>query len=330
MGNSQPALLAVRDLRTEFASDLGVIKAVRGISFDLHEGEVLGLVGESGCGKSVTALSLMRLVPQPPGRVVSGTARFDGADLLALSGAEMRKLRGNKIAMVFQDPMTSLNPALSIGAQIAESLRIHRGLRRAQALTRAAELLDLVGIPEPRAQLRRYPHQLSGGMRQRVMIAIALSCDPQVLIADECTTALDVTIQAQILDLVRRLQSEIKLAIIMITHDLGVAASIADRINVMYAGHIVESGPTDAIFSATAHPYTVGLLNSIPRLDLPRDVPLVHINGAPPALVDVPAGCPFRPRCPSAISRCATENPPLMRVGPGHAAACWVTAPRES
>jgi oligopeptide transport system ATP-binding protein len=326
MTSSPPTLLQVRDLRTEFATGSGVIKAVRGVSLDVHEGEVLGLVGESGCGKSVTALSILRLIPQPPGRITSGSVKFEGQDLLTLPERDMRQVRGNRLSMIFQDPMTSLNPSLSIGSQVSEALRVHRGMRRDAAKERSAELLDMVGIPDPRATLRRYPHQLSGGMRQRVMIAMALSCGPRLLIADESTTALDVTIQAQILDLIRTLKNDNDMAMIMITHDLGVAAGITDRINVMYSGHTVESGPTDAIFANPSHPYTQGLLQSVPRLNLPRDVPLTHIEGSPPPLLQVAPGCPFQPRCSLAIDRCATEIPPLMTVGPDHRAACWVTA----
>jgi oligopeptide transport system ATP-binding protein len=322
-------LLEVDNLRTEFFTEAGIVKAVRGVSFHVSEGEVLGLVGESGCGKSVTALSVMGLVPTPPGKIVSGSIAWKGRDLVGLPEKSMARIRGNEMGMVFQDPMSSLNPVLTIGLQIAEVLEVHRHLSRNAALRRAVELLQLVGLPDAPEQIHRYPHQLSGGMRQRVMIAMALSCDPNLLIADEATTALDVTIQAQILDLIKRLQSEIGMAILMITHDLGVVAGIADRINVMYAGFVVETGTVDDIFDDPRHPYTSGLLASIPRLDTPRDRPLVPIQGSPPDLVDPKPGCPFLPRCPLAIERCAVENPPLRQVdegSSGHMAACWYDA----
>ena len=318
-------ILEVDNLRTEFFTEAGIVKAVRGVSFEIAEGEVLGLVGESGCGKSVTALSLMGLIPTPPGKIVSGTISWKGRDIVGLPEKSMAKIRGSEMGMVFQDPMSSLNPVLTIGLQIAEVLEVHRGLSRAAALRRAIDLLELVGLPDAAEQVHRYPHQLSGGMRQRVMIAMALSCEPQLLIADEATTALDVTIQAQILDLIQRLRRDIGMAILMITHDLGVVAGIADRINVMYAGYVVETGTVDDIFEDPRHPYTAGLLASIPRLDTPRDQQLIPIQGAPPDLVNPNAGCPFLPRCPLAFDRCA-ENPPLMpAVGgaEGHMTACW-------
>jgi oligopeptide transport system ATP-binding protein len=317
-------LLEVADLRTHFFTPDGVVKAVNGVSFTLDEGEALGLVGESGCGKSVSALTLMRLIPQPPGRIVSGQVNFHGRDLLKLQEHEMRKVRGNDIAMIFQDPMTSLNPVLSIGRQIGEAVELHKGLDRAASRKRTIELLELVGIPAARSRVDDYPHQFSGGMRQRVMIAMALSCEPKLLIADEPTTALDVTIQAQILELIKRLREELGMAIIMITHDLGVVAGIADRINVMYAGHIVETGTVDELFHNPRHPYTLGLLNSIPRLDEPRKEKLVPIEGLPPDLVNPPTGCAFQPRCPYAVERCAFESPTLEPVAPGHRIACWV------
>ena len=317
-------LLEVRDLRTQFSTPDGLVKAVNGVSFTLREGEALGLVGESGCGKSVSALSLMRLIPQPPGRIVSGQVWFDGRNLLELKEDDMRKVRGNDIAMIFQDPMTSLNPVLTIGRQIGEALELHKGLDRSAARRRTIELLELVGIPAARNRVEDYPHQFSGGMRQRVMIAMALSCEPKLLIADEPTTALDVTIQAQILDLIKRLRYELGMAIIMITHDMGVVAGIADRINVMYAGYIVETGTVDEIFANPRHPYTLGLLKSIPRLDEPRKEKLVPIEGLPPDLLDPPPGCPFQPRCPYAIDRCVSDNPSLEPVVSGHPIACWV------
>jgi oligopeptide transport system ATP-binding protein len=317
-------LLEVADLRTHFFTPDGVVKAVNGVSFTLDEGEALGLVGESGCGKSVSALTLVRLIPQPPGRIVSGQVNFQGRDLLKLQEHEMRKVRGNDMAMIFQDPMTSLNPVLSIGRQIGEAVELHKGLDRAASRKRTIELLELVGIPAARSRVDDYPHQFSGGMRQRVMIAMALSCEPKLLIADEPTTALDVTIQAQILELIKRLREELGMAIIMITHDLGVVAGIADRINVMYAGHIVETGTVDELFHNPRHPYTLGLLNSIPRLDEPRKEKLVPIEGLPPDLVNPPTGCAFQPRCPYAVKRCAFESPTLEPVAPGHRIACWV------
>ena len=317
-------LLEVRDLRTQFSTPDGLVKAVNGVSFTLREGEALGLVGESGCGKSVSALSLMRLIPQPPGRIVSGQVWFDGRNLLELKEDDIRKVRGNDIAMIFQDPMTSLNPVLTIGRQIGESLELHKRLDRSAARRRTIELLELVGIPAARNRVEDYPHQFSGGMRQRVMIAMALSCEPKLLIADEPTTALDVTIQAQILDLIKRLRYELGMAIIMITHDMGVVAGIADRINVMYAGYIVETGTVDEIFANPRHPYTLGLLKSIPRLDEPRKEKLVPIEGLPPDLLDPPPGCPFQPRCPYAIDRCVSDNPSLEPVVSGHPIACWV------
>src|ERR671929_365277 len=317
-------LLDVRGLKTHFFTDEGVVRAVDGVDLYIDKGETLGVVGESGCGKSVSALSIMRLIPQPPGKIVSGQVLFDGRDLLRLKEDDMRKVRGNDMAMIFQDPMTSLNPVLTIGRQISEALELHKGMDKSASRKRTIELLELVGIPAARNRVDDYPHQFSGGMRQRVMIAMALSCEPKLLIADEPTTALDVTIQAQILDLIKRLRQELGMAIIMITHDLGVVAGIADRINVMYAGYIVETGTVDEIFHNPRHPYTLGLLKSIPRLDEPRKEKLVPIEGLPPDLVDPPQGCPFQPRCPYAIERCVPENPSLEPVVPGHRIACWV------
>ena len=317
-------LLEVKDLRTQFFTQDGVVKAVNGVTFSLEAGEALGLVGESGCGKSVTALTLMRLVAMPPGKIVSGEVYFQGRDLLKLKDDEMRKIRGNDIAMIFQDPMPSLHPVLTIGRQISAAVELHMGLDHKAARNRTIELIDLVGIPAARNRLEDYPHQFSGGMRQRVMIAMALSCEPKLLIADEPTTALDVTIQAQILDLMKRLRQELGMSLIMITHDLGVVAGIADRINVMYAGHIVETGTVDEIFHNPRHPYTLGLLRSIPRLDEPRREKLVPIEGLPPDLVDPPQGCPFQPRCPYAIERCVPDMPTLEPVVAGHRIACWV------
>jgi oligopeptide transport system ATP-binding protein len=317
-------LLEVKNLKTWFYTPDGIVKAVNGVSFTLNEGEALGLVGESGCGKSVSAMSLMRLIPTPPGRIVEGEVIFDGRDLLKLNDEGIRRIRGNDIAMIFQDPMTSLNPVLTIGRQIGEALELHKGMNRDQSRQRTIELLELVGIPSARSRVDDYPHQFSGGMRQRVMIAMALSCDPKLLIADEPTTALDVTIQAQILDLIMQLRRELGMAVIMITHDLGVVAGVADKINVMYAGYIVESAPAEELFSKPRHPYTLGLLRSIPRIDEPRKEKLIPIEGLPPDLIDAPVGCPFVPRCTYKVDRCVEENPSLEPVEPGHSIACWV------
>ncbi len=316
-------LLEVRNLRTQFFTQDGVVKAVDGVSFRLMSGETLGLVGESGCGKSITALSIMRLIPSPPGKIVSGEILFEGEDILKMSDDEVRSIRGRKIAMIFQDPMTSLNPVLTINRQISEALELHLGMSKQQARQRAIELLKMVGIPNAEQRVDQYPHQFSGGMRQRVMIAMALSCNPSLLIADEPTTALDVTIQAQILDLIRTLQREHNTALILITHDLGVVAGMTDRIHVMYAGHIVETAPTEELFENPKHPYTVGLLNSIPRLDAPRKERLNPIRGLPPDLIDLPDMCPFVPRCDFAREKCSEKNPPLFEVNPVHRSACW-------
>ena len=317
-------LLEVKDLSTYFFTPEGVVKAVDGISYDLQEGETLGLVGESGCGKSVSALSIMRLI-QRPGRTVAGEVTFNGQDLLALDDSEMRRIRGKDMAMIFQEPMTSLNPVLTIGKQLTEALVLHLGLDQHAANDRAGELLEMVGIPEGAGRLADYPHQFSGGMRQRVMIAMALSCDPKMLIADEPTTALDVTIQAQILELVKKLGEETGTAVLIITHNLGVVARYADRVNVMYAGKIIERGTAREIYTNPRHPYTIGLLNSVPRLDEPRKEQLAPIEGSPPDLIGLPIGCAFRPRCKYAIDRCAVEYPPLIEVTEGHTAACWVS-----
>ena len=317
-------LLDVRNLRTWFYTQDGIVKAVNGISYTLREGEALGLVGESGCGKSVSAMSLMRLIPTPPGRIVEGEVWFDGRDLLKISDEEMRRIRGNDIAMVFQDPMTSLNPVLTVSRQITETLQLHLGMNGSSARARAIELLELVGIPAARSRVDDYPHQFSGGMRQRVMIAMALSCNPKLLIADEPTTALDVTIQAQILELIKQLQKELGMALILITHDLGVVAGIADRINVMYAGYIVESASADSLFAEPLHPYTLGLLRSIPRIDQPRKEKLIPIEGLPPDLIQPPPGCPFQPRCVYAVEQSIHANPTLELRAPGHRVACWV------
>jgi oligopeptide transport system ATP-binding protein len=318
------ALLQVKDLRTHFFTDEGVVRAVDGISYDVEEGETMGLVGESGCGKSVSALSILRLIPNPPGKIVGGEVWFDGRDLLKVNEEEIRHVRGNRIAMIFQEPMTSLNPVLTIGRQITEALELHLKMNRSAANHRAVELLELVGIPEAHTRLKDYPHQFSGGMRQRVMIAMALSCNPKLLLADEPTTALDVTIQAQILEILARLSSEFKTAVIIITHNLGVVARYADRVNVMYAGKIVESGSAREIYGRPRHPYTLGLLRSVPRLDEARRDKLVPIEGLPPDLANIPPGCSFYPRCSYRIDRCRAEEPPLMLVDAKHYAACWV------
>ena len=317
-------LLEVTNLKTQFFTQDGIVHAVNGISYDVNPGETVAIVGESGCGKSVGVMSLIRLIPQPPGKIVDGSVMFEGQDLLKLSEEELRHIRGNRIAMIFQDPMTSLNPVLTIGRQITESLELHLDMNRDQARGRAVELLELVGIPGAAARLDDYPHQFSGGMRQRVMIAMGLSCNPQLLIADEPTTALDVTIQAQIIDLVDRLKEELGMAIIWITHDLGVVAGMAERVIVMYSGFIVEEAGVDELYANPRHPYTLGLLRSIPRLDLGRQKRLIPIEGLPPDLLDAPTHCPFAPRCDFAIDKCWQENPVLESVGPNHRSACWV------
>jgi oligopeptide transport system ATP-binding protein len=322
-------LLAVRDLRTEFRTEDGVVHAVNGISYELREGEALGLVGESGCGKSVSALSLLRLIPQPPGRIASGEIIFRGRDILTLRDEELRRIRGNEIAMIFQDPMTSLNPVLTISRQIGEALELHKGMDRQAARKRTVELLELVGIPSARSRVDDYPHQFSGGMRQRVMIAMAISCDPHILIADEPTTALDVTIQAQILDLIQRLRRELGMAVILISHDLGVVAGVCDRIAVMYAGYIVEEASADALFEDPRHPYTLGLLRSVPRIDQPPHDRLIPIDGMPPDLIHLPVGCPFAPRCSYAVAQSEEQMPELRTVGEGHRIACWVDVRQE-
>jgi len=316
-------LLDVRSLRTEFRTGDGIVHAVNGISFTVMPGEAVGLVGESGCGKSISALSLLNLVPQP-GRIVGGEVLFDGKDLRKLNDDQIRKVRGNEIAVVFQDPMTSLNPVLSVRTQLTEPLLLHKGMDQAAADKRAIELMELVEIPSARTRLTEYPHQFSGGMRQRVMIAMALACEPKLLVADEPTTALDVTIQAQILDIITKLRKEVGMAMIMITHDLGVVAGICDRINVMYAGYIVEQASTDELFTNPRHPYTLGLLRSIPRMDMERKSKLIPIEGFPPDLITIGGTCPFQARCVYAVEKCDQENPSLQPAGPDHRAACWV------
>ena len=316
-------LLEVKDLKTYFYTFEGVVKAVDGVSYEVDEGETLGLVGESGCGKSVSALSLMRLIPDPPGKIVDGEILFDGESILALDKDEMRRIRGAKIAMVFQEPMTSLNPVLTVEKQLSETLQLHKGMSRQAARRESVDLLSRVGIPDPERRVVQYPHQFSGGMRQRVMIAMALSCNPKLIIADEPTTALDVTIQAQILELMKSLTREFGVSLMIITHNLGVVARYADRMNIMYAGKIIERGSAREIYSNPRHPYTVGLLKSVPRLDLPRRAKLDPIEGQPPDLINLPEGCAFRSRCRWAVDKCATDIPPLMPTGEGHWSACW-------
>jgi peptide/nickel transport system ATP-binding protein len=316
------AVLEVRDLRTEFATDDGSFPAVDGVSFSVEAGRTLAIVGESGCGKSVTALSIMGLVPNPPGRVTGGSIRFEGRELAGAPARDLLDLRGNGMAMIFQEPMTSLNPAFTIGDQIVEGLQRHRRMTKAQAQRRAIEVLRQVRIPAPEQRFHEYPHKLSGGMRQRAMIAMALACEPRLLIADEPTTALDVTIQAQILELMRTLRAETGTAVILITHDLGVVAEVADEVAVMYSGRIVERATVQAIFDEPQHPYTVGLLGSIPRLDVERER-LASIEGQVPNPLRRPIGCHFVERCPFAVAKCHAEPPPLMEVQPGHLSACW-------
>jgi len=316
-------LLQVRDLKTYFFTDDGVVKAVDGISYDVEPGETLGLVGESGCGKSVGALSVLRLIPSPPGKIVSGEVIFEGEDLLKLDEDEIRRVRGNKIAMVFQEPMTSLNPVLNIGRQMTEALELHLKMDHTSAQRRAVQLLEMVNIPEAESRINDYPHQFSGGMRQRVMIAMALSCNPKLVLADEPTTALDVTIQAQVLEILARLSRELGTAVVIITHNLGVVARYADRVNVMYAGKIVESAAAHELYANPRHPYTVGLLKSVPRLDEARKTKLEVIEGAPPDLIHMGSGCPFYSRCTFRIERCLEEMPPLIPVADKHHAACW-------
>jgi oligopeptide transport system ATP-binding protein len=322
-GNNRPVILDIRDLRTCFHIAEGTVHAVNGVSITLHECETIAVVGESGCGKSVTMMSTLRLIPIPPGEIVSGQAFYRGRDLLALTENEMEHVRGKEIAMVFQDPMTALNPVLTIGRQISEALRAHLHMDQETARQRAIELLRMVGIPDPQNRVNEYPHQFSGGMRQRAMLAMALACAPSVLIADEPTTALDVTIQAQIVELVQRLSDELCMAVIWITHDLGVVAGMAERVVVMYAGFIVEEAYVDELYENPRHPYTLALLGALPRVDRRRDDRLKSIPGAPPNLLVAPKGCPFAPRCEFACERCWEENPPLISVGANHQVACW-------
>jgi peptide/nickel transport system ATP-binding protein len=320
-------LLSVTNLKTHFFADEGVVRAVDGVSLHIDKGETLGVVGESGCGKSVTALSIMRLIPQPPGRIVEGEIRYEGRNLLELSPAQMRKVRGKEISMVFQEPMTSLNPVFTCGEQIAEAVRLHEGLGRREAMDKTVEMLKIVHIPNPERRVKEYPHQLSGGMRQRVMIAMALSCSPKLLIADEPTTALDVTIQAQILDLLNELKARLGMAVMLITHDMGVIAETAQRVVVMYAALVAEEAPVHELFKEPLHPYTQGLLRSIPRIDLAATQRrrLETIAGVVPTIRgDVPPGCRFAPRCPYVKTVCTEKDPVLKEVKPGHKVACWL------
>jgi oligopeptide/dipeptide ABC transporter ATP-binding protein len=322
------AVLEIENLQTHFFTPGGVVRAVEGVSYAVRSGETLGVVGESGCGKSVTALSVLRLVADPPGRIVGGAIRFAGTNLLDLSEHEMEAIRGNDISMIFQEPMTSLNPLMTVGRQISEAIALHQGLSRRDAFDQAVEMLRRVHIPEPERRVHAYPHQLSGGMRQRVMIAMALSCDPKVLIADEPTTALDVTIQAQILDLMRELQDRLGTAIVLITHDLGVVAENADRVVVMYAGRKVEEASAKALFESPGHPYTIGLMGSIPNLEVAahanaRRARLTEIKGMVPSLADLPKGCTFAPRCGFATDQCRADYPPLVQHRPDHWVSCW-------
>jgi len=317
-------LLDIKDLAVRFNTPEGVVHAVNGVSLQLAEGETVGIVGESGSGKSVSVLSTLKLIPEPPGRIERGSVIFDGHDLLQLENKEINKIRGGKIGMIFQDPMTSLNPVITIGRQVTESMLIHLGLDRDEANERSVLLLERVGIPRAKDRLNDYPHQFSGGMRQRVMIAMALACNPEILIADEPTTALDVTIQAQFIELVKRLRDELGMAIIWITHDLGVVAGLAQRVVVMYAGYLVEEAPVKELYADPQHPYTLGLLGSLPRLDFEERDRLTSIDGLPPVLYEEPQSCPFAPRCVFAIERCHNENPPLEEIAPQHRIACWV------
>ncbi|HEY3312810.1 MAG TPA: ABC transporter ATP-binding protein, partial [Anaerolineales bacterium] len=317
-------LLDVQGLETQFRTPDGVVHAVNGVSFSLKEGETLGVVGESGCGKSVTMLSVLRLIPMPPGKITAGKAIYQGQDLLKMSDEEIRHVRGAQIGMIFQDPMTSLNPVITIGKQLMEPLQLHLGMNNHQATERAIELLEMVGISDARSHLKDYPHQFSGGMRQRVMIAMALSCNPQILIADEPTTALDVTIQAQIVELVKRLRDELGMTIIWITHDLGIVAGLAKRVIVMYGGYIIEESEVKELYANPSHPYTLGLLGSLPRIDETDRQRLFSIEGMPPTLYSKPNACPFAPRCKWSMERCWKENPELETVGPDHRVACFV------
>jgi oligopeptide transport system ATP-binding protein len=324
MNGNKKTLLDVKNLETSFSTWEGMVHAVNGVSFKLSEGETLGIVGESGCGKSVTVLSLLRLIQSPPGKIVNGTAFFNGKDLMKMTEKELNEVRGSQISLIFQDPMTFFNPVLTIGEQVMEPLKLHLGVSEADAQARAVEILNMVGISNPEERLKDYPYQFSGGMRQRAMIAMALICSPQILIADEPTTALDVTVQAQIVDLVKKLRDELGMSIIWITHDLGIVAGLVDRVAVMYAGYIVETADVMELYKNPRHPYTIGLLGSLPRLDETERRKLASIDGIPPVLFRSASTCPFAPRCPYRIDRCFNENPMLRNVGDGHEIACWV------
>jgi len=317
------ALLSVENLHTQFRTEGGLVQAVDDVSFNIQAGETFALVGESGCGKSVTALSIMGLIPNPPGEITSGSIQFGGVDLLKLSSTEMRAIRGSKIGMIFQEPMSSLNPVLTIESQLAEPLKIHTGLSASAANDRAQELIDMVGIPDSKTRLKQYPHELSGGQRQRIMIAMAMACSPRLLIADEATTALDVTIQAQILDLMQEVTEKSGAALLIITHNLGIVARYADRVAVMYAGKLREVGDASDIYAASQHPYTVGLLRSVPRLDSEKGTPLSPIGGEIPDLTNLPGGCAFNPRCQWAVDRCSVEEPELIEISQGKQVACF-------
>ena len=321
---SDEKILQVKNLQTWFWTDAGIVKAVDGVSFDLHKREMLAIVGESGSGKSVTNLAIMNLIPNPPGKIIGGEVWFGGKDVLKMDKQEIRQLRGNKISMIFQDPMTSLNPFLKISTQMIETIRLHQGLSKKDARDRAIEMLKLVGIPAAEKRVDCYPHQFSGGMRQRVMIAMGLSCDPEVLIADEPTSALDVTIQAQILDLIGDLSARLGTAVILITHSLGLVAGMCDRVCVMYAGRIVEQGGVDELFANPAHPYTRGLIKSVPRMDKKNTGRLFSISGQPPNVIDLPPCCPFYPRCSEAMPQCKHEYPASYNLSPSHRTSCWL------
>ena len=319
-------VLDVNELQTHFYTDEGVVKAVDRLTYRVRKGEFVALVGESGCGKSVSAMSVLRLIPYPPGIITGGQVLFKGEDLLQVSEERIREIRGNRIGMVFQEPTTSLNPVVTIGRQISESLKLHRGMGKRQAQDESIRLLDLVGIPDSTKRMTDYPYQFSGGMQQRIMIAMALSCNPELLIADEPTTSLDVTVQAQILEIIAKLRDEFDMAVVIITHNLGLVARYVDRVNVMYAGRLVEAGPTDLVFSEPKHPYTIGLLSSVPRLDSPRNVAPRVIPGLPPNLAQLPPGCSFAPRCAYASDECNVKPPPLETVSAGHERACFYDA----
>jgi oligopeptide transport system ATP-binding protein len=321
---SYDTLLEVKNLQTYFKTDAGIVKAVDGISFNLKKGETLGIVGESGSGKSVTNLSIMRLIPSPPGKIVGGEVLFEGKDILKLSESALRHIRGNEISMIFQDPMTSLNPFLKISTQMIETIRLHQDISKKEALQKSIDMLKLVGIPAAEERIHNYPHQFSGGMRQRVMIAMALSCEAKILIADEPTTALDVTIQAQILELIQELAKKLETAVILITHDLGVVAGMCDTVCVMYAGKIVEKAKTNDLYKRPSHPYTFGLIQSVPRLDKAHNGKLYSIEGQPPNVIDLPPCCPFHPRCNKVMDICRTQYPPTTDLGDGHEVACWL------